>query len=169
MSKRTPDTTFRAWWPTPQAAAQPLLPYLPPATSFIEPCAGDGALVAHLAAAGHLCLSASDIAPLGDFIDQADALSLPQHGLIITNPPFERRLLVPLLYHWLPHQPAWLLLPTDSLINLWFAPFASYLAEIVPVGRISWLANGVHGKDNHAWLRFNPAVSPFLRPRKPRP
>ena len=33
---------------TPAEAVVPLLPFLAPATRFIEPCAGDGALTRHL-------------------------------------------------------------------------------------------------------------------------
>lgn len=120
----------------------------------------------HLSAAGHRCTCASDIAPLGDFIDASDALSLPQRGLIITNPPFERRLLLPLLHHWVPHQPTILLLPADHMMNQWFSPFAPHLACVVPVGRISWLNNGVGGFDNHCWMAFDPTPQTFLKPRR---
>ena len=171
MSKRTSGTAPRTWWPTPLAAIQPLLAVLDPGTAFIEPCAGDGALMYALIDAGHPCVEARDIAPLDLAVDVGDALDLaPRPAVtVITNPPFERKLLVPLLCHWHRRQPAWLLLPSDALINLWFAPFAPYVNEIVPIGRISWLNNGVAGKDNNAWVRFGLHPRTFLHARKAKP
>jgi hypothetical protein len=169
MSKRRNDTTYRPHWQTPLAAVQPLLPYLLPNMRYLEPCAGDGALVQHLATAGHVCVHASDLNPLSDFIDQQDALTVQSLLPIVSNPPFEKALLVPLLTYWVPRQSAWLLLPTDCLFNLWAAPFVPYAAEIVPIGRVSWLGNGTAGMENFCWVRFSPKPSNFLHPRKPRP
>ena len=50
MSKRAGQFERRPndYYPTPESAVGPLLPHLAPATRFIEPCAGDGALIDHL-------------------------------------------------------------------------------------------------------------------------
>ena len=62
MGKRSDfDRAPRDFYPTPREAVLPLLPHLGQRTLFSEPCAGDGALVDHLQAAGHLCIFESDI------------------------------------------------------------------------------------------------------------
>jgi hypothetical protein len=80
----------RGLYPTPESAVQPLLPHLPPAVHFDEPCAGDGALVRHLEAAGHSLGTASDIEPMAHGILKYDARSIGQCNgdLFITNPPW---------------------------------------------------------------------------------
>ena len=62
-------------YPTPVKAVLPLLPFLAPATRFIEPCAGDGALSRHLEQHAHVCLSAFDIEPRNPSVVRRDAAS----------------------------------------------------------------------------------------------
>ena len=51
------------FYPTPRAAAVPLIPYLAAGgvKTFAEPCAGDGDLVRHLESFGLHCAYAGDI------------------------------------------------------------------------------------------------------------
>jgi len=158
MSKRTAGTVARSWWPTPEKAVAPLLRCLAPRTIFVEPCAGDGALVRILEAAGHVCSYACDTDPRDDSVEWNDALyvTTEPHEMVITNPPFEQPLLVPLLSHWSKSKSAaWLLLPSDLLMNVWFGPFAAAVCTIAPIGRVSWLGNGQSGFENSAWVRFD--------------
>jgi hypothetical protein len=60
------DRIPRDFYPTPYEAVVPLLPHLPWPCSFIEHCAGDGALIRHLERAGHVCNFAYDIEPRAD-------------------------------------------------------------------------------------------------------
>jgi hypothetical protein len=62
------------FYPTPRAAAVPLIPYLRGIRSFAEPCAGDGALVRHLESFGLSCVYS------GDVRDGHDALALDHYG-----------------------------------------------------------------------------------------
>lgn len=167
MSKRTQTSSARNWWPTPPDAVTPLLAVLPPQTRFVEPCAGDGILARTLQQAGHLCMDAYDLEPRGPGVRLADALLTPLTCQAITNPPFERPLLVPLLEAWVRANALWLLLPLDHLANRWFGPYAPHVRRIVPVGRVSWLGNGKGGMDNHAWVLFHPTPdpAPILMPR----
>lgn len=102
MGKRSDfERVPRDFYPTPAEAVPPLLAHLSPGTKFIEPCAGDGALVDHLTAHGHRCLQASDIDPRRAGIAQVDALDLawgPE--AFITNPPWDRKVLHPLIIHF---------------------------------------------------------------------
>src|SRR6476620_7032842 len=101
MSKRARfqhERNPRDFYPTPQEAVLPLLPYLPPRTRFVEPCAGAGDLIDHLKAAGHVCVAAYDIEPQRDDIERRDAMTLDavDPGItFITNLPWTRTWLHP--------------------------------------------------------------------------
>jgi len=169
MSKRTATESARTnpknFHPTPLEAAMPLARILPPFTEYDEPCAGDGELITHLVRAGHKCITACDIAPRAVGITMADALWLTPDRLVITNPPFEWRLLQPLLNHWIGHCEAWLLLPGDMLFNKRMTPYAAHIDRILPLGRVSWMRNGQGGMDNHGWFHFARDIQNVVLPR----
>lgn len=173
MSKRVKTDSATSnpknWHPTPRAALEPLLPLLEPGTEFVEPCAGDGRLIEMLEEAGHRCIWAIDVEPRGGnpLIECADATRCATEGLtIITNPPFERRLLDPLLAHWLGRSPLWLLLPADMICNIWTIPLTRRVDRIVPLGRVSWMDNGTGGFENYAWLHAGLEHVDLIVPRK---
>lgn len=57
MGKRSDfERHERDYYRTPPSAVAPLLAHLPIMTHFIEPCAGDGALIDALEAVGHKCV-----------------------------------------------------------------------------------------------------------------
>ncbi len=150
----------RDFYPTPAEAVRPLLAHLSPGTRFIEPCAGDGALISVLASAGHHCLMASDIAPRAETVAAANALELRLDGLlpgdvIITNPPWRRDVLHPLIVHLSDQAPTWLLFDADWIHTRQAAPLLARLRRIVSVGRVKWIADSPFtGKDNCAWHLF---------------
>jgi hypothetical protein len=141
------------FYPTPQAAVEPLIPYLRGIRSFAEPCAGDGALVRHLEEFGLRCVYA------GDIRSGQDALALDQYGAadaIITNPPYTRNLMHRLIAHFQRILPAWLLLDSDWASTRQAAPFLPCCSDIVAIGCVKWIEGSKHtGKDNHAWFRFD--------------
>jgi hypothetical protein len=154
----------RSWYPTPEAAVAPLLPHLRPNRRYAEPCAGDGALISHLGAAGHECVWASDIHPLADGIVQADALEpgfkVPSVDLCITNPPWDRPILHRLIPVFVQIAPTWLLLDADWLHTKQSGPFLPMLRKIVSVGRVKWIeGSSSTGKDNCAWMLFGPPTN----------
>ncbi|WWT39633.1 putative adenine-specific methylase [Microcystis phage Mel-JY03] len=163
MGKRsTFERLPRDFYPTPAEAVAPLLPHLQPATTFFEPCAGDGALVRHLEAAGHICALASDIEPQADWIEQRCALTgtlLPMRvwkPVFITNPPWDRRILHPIIDRLSRFAPTLLLFDSDWVHTLQAAPYQPYLAKIVSVGRVRWIpGTAMTGKDNCAWHLFD--------------
>lgn len=159
MSKRAPQFERRArdFYPTPPSAVLPLLPHLPPRTRFCEPCAGDGALIDTLTAAGHVCASAWDIEPQRGDIAEQDALlgSLAGVDCFITNPPWDRRILHDLIVHLSEQHPTWLLFDADWKHTRQAAPYLPRLRKIVSVGRVKWISDSPHtGKDNACWYRF---------------
>lgn len=148
----------RDFYPTPPEVVKPLLPHLKPMTRYAEPCAGDGALVDALDAAGHLCLHASDIEPRRADIREADALAGAWGGFeaFITNPPWDRKVLHPLIVHLSDAAPTWLLFDADWMHTRQSSPFLPRLRKIVSVGRVKWIPDSkMTGKDNCCWYLFD--------------
>ena len=97
MSKRAPGFERHPldFYATPAKAVPPLVPFLRVAKvrRFSEPCAGDGALVRHLESFGLICAHASDVA------SGQDALTIQNFDApIVTNPPYERKLMHALIW-----------------------------------------------------------------------
>ena len=164
MSKRsnTFERAPRDFYPTPPSAVAPLIGHLPAGTTYAEPCAGDGALIRALESLkpSLTCLSASDIDPQVDYIDHRDALSLAPRDVagadvIITNPPWDRTVLHPMIEHFGGIAPTWLLFDADWIHTKQSAPYIPHLQKIVSVGRVKWFPDSPHsGKDNCAWHLF---------------
>lgn len=177
MSKRASqfDRVDKDFYRTadPRAVAA-LLPHLAPATRFAEPCAGDGALIDQLVAAGHECVWACDIEPRREDIHENDATTcgLGDAEVYITNPPWSRTVLHPIILNLSDHAPTWLLFDADWAHTRQAAPFKERLRRVVSVGRLRWIpGTKMDGKDNCAWFLFDKprtygAASFFLRTPK---
>lgn len=144
---------------TPYEAVEPLLPHLLPATRFCEPCAGNGVLIEHLCKNGHVCTASYDIEPQVPWITKANALDLKPADLfgasvIVTNPPWERTMLHPMIEKFRRLADTWLLFDADYMHTIQAAPFLAYCRTIVSVGRVSWMGNGTGGMENAAWYCF---------------
>ena len=156
----------RDFYPTPYEAVLPVLNHLlaPYAArghkaSFIEPCAGDGRLIRHLKKHGHPCVYACDVEPMAEGIEKRDVLffggaPFPKADLIITNPPWGRALLHPMIELFRMQASTWLLFDADWMFTAQAKPYLKFCRKIVSVGRLSWEGNGVAGKDNCAWYNF---------------
>jgi hypothetical protein len=149
----------RDYYPTPIAAVIPLIPILG-RVSYVEPCAGNGALIDHLKAAGSVCVDAFDIAPKRHDIRLKDSMladaALCNSDYIITNPPWDRKILHPMIEHFSALRPTWLLFDADWIHTKQSAPFVTYLRKIVSVGRVKWIPDSkMTGKDNCAWHLFD--------------
>jgi hypothetical protein len=154
----------RDFYPTPIAAVEPLIPHLPYAFDYVEPCAGDGRLVQHITelTSGHgECLFQSDIEPRASHIKEADALDLDfgAYGVMdycITNPPWDRKILHPFIERWLDICPTWLLFDADWMHTKQSAMYMTYCTKVVSVGRVKWIEGSKSvGKDNCAWYLFD--------------
>jgi hypothetical protein len=152
----------RDFYPTPPEAVGPLLPHLGEWVWFVEPCAGDGALISALEAAGHTCAYACDIEPRAECITEKDALTITPndrwvaYDFIITNPPWDRAILHSMIAHFSAIKPTWLLFDADWMHTKQSAPFMPYLHKIVSVGRVKWIPDStMTGKDNCCWYLFD--------------
>jgi hypothetical protein len=150
---------------TPYKAILPLLPHIKGIKTFDEPCAGDGSLIQHFAKCGIFCKTAYDIDPrpkddLIVEIKQKDALTLTncRAPVFITNPPWTREILHPLILRLSLIAPTWFLFDADWMHNVSSAPYLDQCIKIVSVGRVKWFENsGNSGKDNAAWYLFSAA------------
>ncbi len=149
----------RDFYVTPYNAVLPIIEHLDNNTRFSEPCAGDGALCKHLAKHGHSCYWLSDIEPQVDIIQQANALDLTvplsTSDCIITNPPWDRKVLHDMIEHFRNLNDTWLLFDSDWIHTKQSKEYIKYCHKIVSIGRVKWIedSNSV-GKDNCAWYLF---------------
>lgn len=161
MGKRSNfERVERDFYPTPIEAVVPLIRHIPQRATYSEPCAGNGALIGHLERVGLRCMVAYDIDPKRHDIRQGDALkaekSLMMGDFIITNPPWNRKILHPMIEHFSAIRPTWLLFDADWVHTKQSAPFMPYLRKIVSVGRVKWIPDSkMTGKDNCAWHLFD--------------
>jgi hypothetical protein len=153
----------RDFYPTPAAAVAPLIPHLPQAWfAYHEPCAGDYALVKHIAAlAPHaLCLEAGDVEPQHAAVIKRDAMDARMcHGeMFITNPPWDRKVLHPLIAHLSSIAPTWLLIDADWMHTIQAGPYLKHCVRIVSIGRVKWIEGSkMTGKENCCWYLFDAA------------
>lgn len=161
MGKRSSfERVERDFYPTPYSAVVPLLPHLDAGTSFFEPCAGDGRLAGYLTQAGHVCTLASDVEPrAASVVERCLFQLMPAEvsGLAITNPPWARELLHPMIDHLLAIcGAAWLLFDADWPHTKQASPYMTHCRKIVSIGRVKWIEDSKHtGKDNCAWYFFS--------------
>lgn len=167
MGKRSSfERMARDFYPTPYEAVVPLVPHLIAETFYAEPCAGNGALIIHLRNAGVQCAEAWDIEPQADGISQGDATELRCRiaDCYITNPPWDRKILHPIIINLSDHKPTWLLFDADWMHTKQSAAFMPRLRKIVSVGRVKWIPDSkMTGKDNCCWYLFDkPSDAPTL-------
>lgn len=158
MGKRSDFSRFpRDFYPTPIEATLPLFAHLRPNTKFVEPCAGNGIMVLQLERVGHKCLLAIDIEPQSTKVSLGDAFDLcyTEADCFITNPPWDRSILHPLIIHLSNLAPTWLLFDADWVHTQQAKPFLPRLSRIVSIGRVRWIPNStMTGKDNCCWHLF---------------
>ena len=147
----------RDFYPTPIEAVMPLKPHLPEEFEFIEPCAGNGILVEHLESFGGKCISATDIEPQVDTITEANAFSIEHNGLVITNPPWDRKILHPMIEHFTKSDKGcWLLFDAAWMHTKQSESYMKWCRKIVSIGRVKWIPDsGMVGKDDSCWYYFN--------------
>ena len=151
----------RDFYPTPFAAVEPLIKHLPRKFAFSEPCAGDGQLCRHLEYFGGVCMWASDIEPQLAGIAKNDFSEILESEFIITNPPWDRKILHSMIEHFAPQRPTWLLFDADWVHTKQSTPYIKYLHKIISVGRIKWFGN-MTGKDNCAWHLLDAQTPPIM-------
>jgi len=163
MGKRSNfERNPRDYYPTPLEAVRPLIRGIDHRSTarsptFIEPCAGDGRLTDYLESEGMVCVQEFDIEPQKEHILKIDALKAPfsEADYIITNPPWDRKILHPMIDRFRRYAPTWLLFDADWMHTKQAIPYLEYCSKIVSVGRVKWIEGSkTTGKDNCAWYCF---------------
>ena len=167
MGKRSAgfERRERDFYQTPLEAVKPLVPNLPCRVCYMEPCAGDGQLINNIKKLipASYCSLASDIEPRGDGIQKfpydsycVDIEPNWPFDYFITNPPWDRKILHPLIDHLRMIAPTWLLFDADWMHTKQSAEYMRYCQKVVSVGRVKWIPDSkMTGKDNVAWYLFS--------------
>tara|TARA_R110002111_G_scaffold64884_6_gene106547 strand:- start:389 stop:949 length:561 start_codon:yes stop_codon:yes gene_type:complete len=129
--------------------------------TYIEPCAGGGDMMEHLAAMGLKCVFAGDTDPEHPQIIKAsyDTISkatLKRAEYIITNPPWMRPLMHPFIQWCIDSgKPAWLLIDSNWASTKQARPYLTHCSDVVVIGRLKWIPGSKHSSvDDCAWFRF---------------
>ncbi len=155
------------FYQTPLEAIEPLTNYLQKDVRYIEPCAGDGALVNGLNYLEYgTCIEAYDIDPKVYWIKKQDALKLTENDLFnkdvdmfITNPPWSRELLHPLIEHLSSLRPTWLLFDADWMHTKQSSDLIKRCLKIVSIGRVKWIADSKYSSlENCCWYLFDKKI-----------
>lgn len=156
MAKRSNfERVERDYYPTPFDAVKPLLLHLPNNFTFIEPCAGDGRLIKHI---NSNCIDAYDIVPQNSMVRFGNVFDYPmiKPDLFITNPPWDRKILHPIIEHLSFLAPTWLLFDADWMHTKQSRELIKRCVKIVSVGRVKWIEDSkMTGKDNCSWYLFD--------------
>lgn len=155
MGKRS-NFDRRQDYATPLHALEPLIPFLraEDIREFAEPCCGVGNLVQLLENVFDLrCRYAGDITGGQDALDE---FRFNGAKTIITNPPWRRDWLHPLIAHFTICVPTvWLLFDGDWAHTKQAAPMLPHCSHIVSAGRVKWIPGSKYtGKDNASWYCF---------------
>lgn len=137
-------------------AVRALMPYLINVHTFAEPCCGHGLLIDELERHDLVCKMRGDI-QMGSSFDGrwVSHRDVADCDAIITNPPWTRQLLHPLIRHFMLLKPTWLLFDSDWAFNKHASPYLPQCSDIVAVGRLRWIEGTTNtGKDNVSWYRF---------------
>lgn len=163
MGKRSNfERIERDFYPTPYEAVIPLLPHLNDGIIAWEPCAGDGSLMRHLdygMESKILFSGAIDIEPQSPDVEYGDGLigNPPANTThIITNTPWDRKILHPMIERFSAMHPTWLLFDADWMHTKQSSQYMKWCRKIVSVGRVKWIPDSkMTGKDNCAWYLFD--------------
>lgn len=161
MGKRSDfDKVPRDFYPTVDPfAVVPLIPYIR-GLRYAEPCYGNGDLEDLLYDVA-FCAWRSDVRETVGCSKVIDALELTSQDLrgasiIITNPPFTKSILLPLIDHLTSLKPCWLLLPADIMHNGYFTEYMQKCLYVVSIGRLRWFRDSKSkSKDNFCWYYWS--------------
>lgn len=122
--------------------------------TYYEPCVGNGDLVNLLKPLA--CIGSSD--------SEKDARTYQYKTdaeMFITNPPWTREVLHPIINNLRVQRPTWLLFDADWMFTAQSSLYMKFCKVVLPIGRLKWIPNTTDvGKDNCAWYLFVEQESP---------
>lgn len=131
-------------------AVRPLFDYYGESLGFTyyEPCVGNGDLIKLLKPI--VCVGSSD--------SEKDARThqyKTDARYFVTNPPWTRDILHPIINNLRVQRPTWLLFDADWMFTAQSNPYMKFCQVVLPIGRLKWIPNTTDvGKDNCAWYLF---------------
>jgi len=153
--KRRKNDAYMTW---DKRAVLPLVPHIPVGARYAEPCCGDGSLITNLSSHGLICNYSGDIATGQDAMALSD-YNIQDCDYVITNPPWTRAILHPMIDHFRKLKPTWLLFDADWMHTKQAKPYMPYCWKIASVGRVRWIPDSkMDGKDNVCWYLFGDGV-----------
>lgn len=142
------------FYETPVKAIVPLINHIyGQYRSYYDPCFGKGAIrsgIESLDNGGLVCVGETDI----ELDATLTSYSAP-FDCFITNPPWTREVLHPMIDNLARQKPTWLLFDADWMHTKQAVPYLEMCEAIVSIGRVSWMGNGVSGFDNCCWYLFD--------------
>lgn len=110
---------------------------------YAEPCAGAGDLMHFLDCQDLHCAWACDIEPQRRYIARHDAMSLTEADCagvdcFITNPPWTREYMHPMIGHLARLRPIWMLFDAAWKETVQSAPYGRWCSHIAAVGRLKF-------------------------------
>jgi len=165
MSKRSNfDRKDKDFYETPLAPVKALEPHLPKKFNFVDPCAGEGKIGEHLASIGFMMEQWWDCDKYPEDYSnkcsiKADATYYTyrlKSDFFITNPPWSRDILHPIIDNLAGQKPTWLLFDADWMHTKQSAEYMKYCVKVISIGRVKWFPDSKHvGKDNACWYLFH--------------
>lgn len=141
---KIPKDKYYTWDKRPGIALRKLLP----SATYYEPCVGAGDLIVTLQSLE--CVGYSD-----EEVDARTHKYDTQAEYFITNPPWTRTLLHPIIDNLRNQLPTWLLFDADWMHTTQSAPYMKYCKAVISVGRLKWIpGTTMDGYDNTAWYLF---------------
>jgi hypothetical protein len=151
MGKRSdfPKIEKDAYMTFDPRAVRPLFDfYVDRPLRYYEPCVGNGDLVNLLHPMR--CVGKSD-----SELDARTTKYETDADYFVTNPPWTRNILHPIIENLRVQLPTWLLFDADWMFTAQSAPYMKYCMRVLPVGRLKWIPGTKDvGKDNCAWYLF---------------
>lgn len=139
-------------------AVAPLIPHLREMGiwSYAEPCVGEGHLLCHLDGYGLECLYVGDILMGQDACLLSHALAECGADAVITNPPWTRALLHPMIWNLMMHADiVWLLFDAPWMFTAQARTLLAHCSRIVAIPRVKWIEGSEHNaKDDACWYCF---------------
>ena len=160
MGKRSSGTFERiekdAYMTTDRRAVRPLIEFYGGSwLEYYEPCVGNGDLV-RLLSGWSKCVGSSDTE-----LDARYTTYETTADFFVTNPPWSRELLHPIIDNLRRQLPTWLLFDSDWMFTAQSNPYMKFCKAVLPIGRLKWIPGSNHtGKDNCAWYLFVGSETP---------
>ena len=73
--------------------------------------------------------------------------------MVITNPPWNRKILHPMIENFIQYNGAWLVFDANWMHTKQSIELMKYCKKIVTVGRVRWIGDKA-GKDDVCWYQF---------------